>query len=161
MAFTAQLTGNLGRDPEVRYFEDGKVVANFSVAVRQRKDLPARWVKVAIWGKSAQYAADYLRKGDKVALFGRVEPPEQFQGQQGLVIVEKFTAENVEKFSDAQPQGQPQGQPVQQQSYAQASQRVAPPAQPVAAPPPVQQAAQSLAQATGGVVTDYQDDIPF
>lgn len=115
MAYYGQLTGNLGRDPELKYLDNGRVVANFTVAVRQPKrqgqDQPARWVKVAVWGKPAEYVGNYVRKGDKVVLFGRVEPPEQFtrrDGSQGLAEV--FTADNIEKWTDGQ--GQQQGQPA-------------------------------------------------
>jgi len=111
MAFYGQLTGNLGRDPELKYLQNGSVVANFTVAVRQAKrqgqDLPARWVKVAVWGKAAEYVGNYVRKGDKVALFGRVEAPEAFtrrDGSQGFAEV--FTAENIEKWNDGGQQGQ-------------------------------------------------------
>lgn len=102
MAYKATLTGNLGRDPEVKYFENGTNVANFSVAVRSwRKDDPSRWVKVSVWGKSADYVSDNLRKGDKVCLIGRVDAPETFVGRDGATkIAEKFTAETVEKFSE-------------------------------------------------------------
>ena len=102
MAYKATLTGNLGRDPEVKYFENGTNVANFSVAVRSwRKDDPTRWVKVSVWGKSADYVSDNLRKGDKVALLGRVDQPETFTGRDGSTkVAEKFTAEVVEKFSE-------------------------------------------------------------
>lgn len=106
MAFYGQITGNLGRDPELKYLDNGRVVANFTVAVRQGKrqgqELPPRWVKVAVWGKPAEYVGNYVKKGDKVVLFGRVEPPEQFtrrDGSQGLAEV--FTADNIEKFNDA------------------------------------------------------------
>lgn len=70
----ATLTGNLGRDPEIRYLDNGQQVANFSVAVRQPKrkgeDAEAFWVKVEVWGKSAEYAANYLKKGGAVCCAG-------------------------------------------------------------------------------------------
>lgn len=109
MAFIGQLTGNLGRDPELRYQDNGKVVANFTLAVRQNKrqgqDPPARWVKVAVWGKAAEYVGNYVKKGDSVLCMGRVEAPELFtrrDGSQGLAEV--FTAENIEKWGERQAQ---------------------------------------------------------
>lgn len=140
MAFYGQLTGNLGRDPELKYLENGRVVANFTVAVRQPKrqgqDQPARWVKVAVWGKPAEYVGNYVRKGDKVACFGRVEPPELFtrrDGSQGLAEV--FTAENIEKWTDGGGQQQVQqapaaAPPAQAPAAAQAHAAPAPAAQP-------------------------------
>lgn len=66
--------GNAGRDPEVRYFEDGKVVANFSIAVKRRKrDAEPLWLKLEIWGKQAQVAADYVRKGSLVGVAGELD----------------------------------------------------------------------------------------
>tara|TARA_E500000331_G_scaffold315092_1_gene324876 strand:- start:6932 stop:7363 length:432 start_codon:yes stop_codon:yes gene_type:complete len=100
MAYSGTLTGNLGRDPKVRYFEDGKQVADFSVAVRQwKRDAPAHWVKVTVWGKSVAYIADNLKKGDKVVCFGRVENGEVYNDQ----VINKFTASDVEKFYDKKP----------------------------------------------------------
>ena len=112
MAYIGQITGNLGRDPELKYLENGQIVANFTVAVRQPKrqgqDQPARWVKVAVWGKSAEYVGNYVKKGDKVFLMGRVEEPEQYTDRNGqLRQAERFTAENIEKFGDAQGQAGP------------------------------------------------------
>jgi single-strand DNA-binding protein len=67
-------TGHAGRDPEVRYFESGTTVANFTVAVagRSRDDEPL-WMNVEIWGKQAQIAADYVRKGSLVGITGSVK----------------------------------------------------------------------------------------
>jgi single-strand DNA-binding protein len=146
MALTTQLTGNLGRDPEVRFFDNGNAVATFSVAVKQpgKKDpatgewvdQPAFWVKVEVWGKSAQTAADQLKKGDTVFVAGdgKLETFTKRDGSEGTAFVVKFA--RYEKLK----------------AGGEARQAAA----------PVQQAAQNLAQATGGnVVADYQDDIPF
>lgn len=115
MAYNGQITGNLGRDPELKYLNDGKMVANFTVAVRQPRrqgqEQPARWVKVAVWGKSAEYVGNYVKKGDKVFLYGRVEEPELYTDRNGQQrVAERFTADNIEKFSDGQGQ---QGAPAQ------------------------------------------------
>jgi single-strand DNA-binding protein len=58
------LVGRAGRDPEVRYFESGSMVANLTLAVNRRSsgDEPD-WFNLEIWGKQAQVAADYVRKG--------------------------------------------------------------------------------------------------
>lgn len=69
------LIGRLGRDPEVRYFETGKVVANFTVAV-DRYGEGADWFKVEAWGKTAQVLADYARKGHRIGLNGRMTQEE-------------------------------------------------------------------------------------
>ena len=65
------LVGRAGRDPEVRYFESGSVVANLTLAVnRTRKDDEPDWFNLEIWGKQAQVAADYVRKGSLLGIIG-------------------------------------------------------------------------------------------
>ena len=65
------LVGRAGRDPEVRYFESGSVVANLTMAVnrRSRNDEPD-WFNLEIWGKQAQVAADYVKKGSLIGITG-------------------------------------------------------------------------------------------
>ncbi len=65
------LVGRAGRDPEVRYFESGTVVANLTMAVnrRSREDEPD-WFNLEIWGKQAQVAADYIKKGSLIGVTG-------------------------------------------------------------------------------------------
>ena len=65
------LVGRAGRDPEVRYFESGTVVANLTMAVnrRNREDQPD-WFNLEIWGKQAQVAADYVKKGSLIGVTG-------------------------------------------------------------------------------------------
>ena len=65
------LVGRAGRDPEVRYFESGTVVANLTMAVnrRNRNDEPD-WFNLEIWGKQAQVAADYVKKGSLIGISG-------------------------------------------------------------------------------------------
>lgn len=65
-------SGNLGRDPEIRYFEDGKMVANFSIAVESRKG-QTLWIAVKVWGKMAQVIADYVRKGSRLIVSGELQ----------------------------------------------------------------------------------------
>ena len=68
---TVTLVGRAGRDPEVRYFESGTVVANLTMAVnrRSRNDEPD-WFNLEIWGKQAQVAADYVKKGSLIGITG-------------------------------------------------------------------------------------------
>tara|TARA_B100000214_G_scaffold352824_1_gene308347 strand:+ start:892 stop:1281 length:390 start_codon:yes stop_codon:yes gene_type:complete len=68
---TVTLVGRAGRDPEVRYFESGTVVANLTMAVnrRNREDEPD-WFNLEIWGKQAQVAADYVKKGSLIGVNG-------------------------------------------------------------------------------------------
>ena len=73
---TAVLVGRVGRDAEVRYFESGKVKANFSVAVNRwdpkTKSEVADWFNVDVWDKQAEFAGEYVKKGILVAIDGRI-----------------------------------------------------------------------------------------
>ena len=68
---SVNLVGRAGRDPEVRYFESGSVVANLTLAVnrRSRNDEPD-WFNLEIWGKQAQVAADFVKKGSLIGITG-------------------------------------------------------------------------------------------
>lgn len=71
------LVGNAGRDPELRFFESGSCVCEFSLAInrspRDGQEQAPLWVNCKAWGKTAQVAGDYVRKGSKVAVVGRLE----------------------------------------------------------------------------------------
>ena len=68
---SVNLVGRAGRDPEVRYFESGSVVANLTMAVNRRnKNDPPDWFNLEIWGKQAQVAADYVKKGSLIGITG-------------------------------------------------------------------------------------------
>ena len=69
--------GNLGKDPEMRFMPDGKAVTNFSIAISEKyKDKTGEskevteWVNVAYFGKLAEIAGEYLKKGSKVYVEG-------------------------------------------------------------------------------------------
>ena len=65
------LVGRAGRDPEVKYFESGTVVANLTIAVNRRnRDDEPDWFNLEIWGKQAQVAADYVKKGSLIGITG-------------------------------------------------------------------------------------------
>ena len=74
------LIGNLGQDPELRYTPAGKAVANFSIATSDRwKDKDGQsqerteWHRIVLWGRQAEIAKDYLRKGRQIYLEGRLQ----------------------------------------------------------------------------------------
>lgn len=140
--FNGTLTGNLGRDPEFQTTQSGQMVAKFSLAVRQpKKDAPAFWVKVEVWGKQAEYVANYLKKGNSVCVTGQVAEEtwnDKTTGELKKAVVIKNAS--VESWQARAEQG---GAPVQQQGYAQ------PPA-PVAVPQPAAPSSY-----------EPQDDIPF
>ncbi len=74
------VVGHLGRDPEMRYLPSGTPVTNFSVATtRKWTDAEGQpqekttWFRVAVWGKQAEIANQYLTKGQLVLVEGDVE----------------------------------------------------------------------------------------
>lgn len=67
------LVGRAGRDAEIRYFESGKVVSTFSIAVnRPMKDGQTDWFDIEIWGKQAEIAGEYVKKGSLIGIEGRL-----------------------------------------------------------------------------------------
>ena len=71
---TVNLVGRAGREPDVRYFESGSTVANFSLAVNRRsRDEEPDWFNIEVWGKQAQIAADYVRKGSLIGITGSLK----------------------------------------------------------------------------------------
>ena len=84
-----QIIGNLGRDPEMRFTQDGTPVTNFSVAVSeswQGRDGEQRerteWFRVVAWRRLAEISNEYLRTGGKVYVEGRLETRE-WQDKEG------------------------------------------------------------------------------
>lgn len=158
-----QLIGNLGADPEVRYMPSGGAVANLNIATSEKwKDKTTgetkeqtEWHRVVIFGKLAEVAGEYLRKGSKVFIEGGLRT-RKWTDQQG---VERYTTEiNVgmngrmimlsSANENRQAGGQQQGGGQQQQFSGGAKsrpQQQKPPAQGAGNEPPM----------------DFDDDIPF
>ena len=82
------VVGNLGNDPEMRYMPNGSPVTNFSVATSRRWTDQASgepreetaWFRVSVWGKQAESANEYLSKGRRVLVEGRLRPDPQTGG---------------------------------------------------------------------------------
>jgi len=73
------LIGNLGKDPEIKYTPQGKPVAKFSLATNERyKDKDGNWQdrtewhNIVLWERLAEIAGEYLKKGGKVYIEGRI-----------------------------------------------------------------------------------------
>jgi len=84
-----QIIGNLGRDPEMRFTQDGTPVTNFSVAVNdswQGRDGEQRerteWFRIVAWRRLAEITNEYLRQGSRVYVEGRLETRE-WQDREG------------------------------------------------------------------------------
>jgi len=83
------LVGRLGRDPETRYTGGGQAVANFSVATDEtykdrngERQKRTEWHKIVVWGKQAEIAQQYLKKGSLIFVEGRIQSRE-WQDKEG------------------------------------------------------------------------------
>jgi single-strand DNA-binding protein len=141
------IIGNLGRDPEMRYTPSGQAVTQFTVAVnRNYKDAQGErqeeteWFRVVAWGQQAEFAAEYLRKGNKVYVEGRLQT-RQWEGQDGQ---KRYTTELVANT-------------IQTLERRPRDESADLGAEPAARPRP---AAANTRQAEPAADTDY-DDLPF
>ena len=182
------LIGNLGNDPDVRFTPNGSAVANLSVATSeswtdkntgQRQDR-TEWHRVVVFGKLAEICQQYLRKGSKVYLEGKLQT-RKWQDQNGQdrysteVVIDSFSGQMqmLDSRQDGAGMGVPMGGGYQQQQQApaqqQAPQQQAPQQQPYSAPQqqspaPAQQQQQQQPQAApqpAAAFDDFDDDIPF
>lgn len=76
---SVQLIGRLGKDPEVKSFDSGKKMASFSIATsdsyknqKGEKVQDTQWHNVVIWGKLADVAGQYLKKGQEICIEGKL-----------------------------------------------------------------------------------------
>jgi single-strand DNA-binding protein len=154
------LVGNLGKDPEVRYTPNGKAVASLTLATSESwKDQSGQmqekteWHRVSIFGKLAEIAGEYLRKGSQVYIEGKLQT-RKWTNKEGQ---DQYTTEiHLDPFngvmqmlggkSDNSGQQSQQKQPQQRQAAPQQQQRP-------------QQNQQSAPMADPDF--DFDDDIPF
>jgi single-strand DNA-binding protein len=75
------IAGNLGKDPEMRYTANGTPVTSFSIASNRRYTNSAGelveetiWFRISTWNRLAEICAEYLKKGAKVLVEGRLQP---------------------------------------------------------------------------------------
>lgn len=87
MFHTIIIVGNLGRDPEMRYTPSGQAVTSMNVASnRTYKNADGTnvketiWFRVSVWGKQAETVSQYLHKGSKVLIEGRLVPDQSTGG---------------------------------------------------------------------------------
>lgn len=93
------LVGNLGKDPEIRYTADGRAIANITVATSEswkdkssgQQQEKTEWHRVVIFGKLAEIAGEYLRKGSQVYFEGKLQT-RKWQDQSGQ---DRYTTEVV------------------------------------------------------------------
>jgi len=87
MYHTIIIVGNVGKDPEMRYTPSGQAVTSFSVATNRQYTASngeqvkeTIWFRVSAWGKQAEICNQYLRKGSKVLIEGRLTPDKNTGG---------------------------------------------------------------------------------
>jgi len=125
------LIGNLGQDPDTRYTPNGNAVVNLSVATDEgykdkqgQKVEKTEWHKVVMFGKVAEVAGQYLTKGSKVYIEGKMQT-RKWTNKEGQDV---YTTEVVVDISgqmqmlDSKPEGQ-QSRPAPQQQAAPQQQR--------------------------------------
>ncbi|WP_375751532.1 single-stranded DNA-binding protein [Vibrio sp. HN007] len=169
------LMGNLGGDPEVRYASNGNAIANITIATSEtwrdkasgEQREKTEWHRVVLFGKTAEIAGEYLRKGSQVYVEGQLQT-RKWQDQNGQ---DRYSTEVVVQWPTGQmqllgsrQQGQGQGAPAmggqqQQGGWGQPQQPVQ--QQPMQQQPAQQQAPQQAQPQYNEPPMDFDDDIPF
>lgn len=118
---TTILAGNLGRDPEMRYTPTGQAVTSFSVATNRQWTnnngetvKETIWFRISVWGKMAEVCNQYLKKGSKVLVEGRLTAdantggPRVWTGQDGQPRASfEISAQTVRFLSSRSEAGEP------------------------------------------------------
>jgi len=155
------LIGRLGADPEVRYMPNGGAVANLTIATSEswtdketnQKKEQTEWHKLVIYKRLAEVAGEYLRKGSKIYVEGKLKT-RKWQDQQG---VDRYTTEIVVNEMQMLDGKQDAPQQPQQASSAQRQQ----PAQPARQAPPAGYQGAMPQQATPDFDDPFGDSVPF
>jgi len=146
------LIGNLGRDPEVRYMPSGDAVANITIATTEtwkdksgEKQEQTEWHRVAMFGKTAEIAGEYLKKGSQVYIEGKLQT-RKWTDKEGQ---ERYTTEI--RADRMQMLGSRSG----------GSERMVPPDDDAAPRSSLAPAKKAAGAGKGGGFDDIEDDIPF
>lgn len=156
----AILIGHLGADPEVKYMPSGGAVANVNLATTERwKDRQTgeqqertEWHRLTFYGRTAEVAGEYLRKGSQVYVEGRIQT-RKWQGQDGQ---DRYTTEII--VNDMQMLGGRGAGGGSADNWDQPSEPRSAPASSGGAP---QSKPPSSAAAPAGSGSQFDDDIPF
>jgi len=120
------LIGNLGKDPQLDYTSSGKARCRFSLATtEQYKDRDGQqqekteWHNIVMWGRTAEIAGEYLKKGSKVYIEGSIQT-RQYQDKEGqtkyiteiIGRVLQLLNRNGQQRNEAPPPEEPAGKPV-------------------------------------------------
>jgi single-strand DNA-binding protein len=111
MYHTIIIAGNLGNDPEMRYTPSGQAVTNFSVATNRQYTASngeqvkeTTWFRISTWGRTAEVCNQYLRKGSRVLVEGRMNSdqstggPRTYQRRDGTYGASYEVTANVVRF---------------------------------------------------------------
>lgn len=122
MWHTIIIVGNLGKNPELRYSPSGQAIANFNLATSRsytdgkgQKVKETCWFRVSVWGKQAEACNEYLHKGSKVLVEGRLVPdpetggPKTYARQDGTHGASYDVSAEVVRFIDSKPETEPSG----------------------------------------------------
>ncbi len=146
------LVGNLGRDPETRYTPSGSAITNITVATseswkdKQTGDQQERteWHRVTFFGRLAEVASEYLKKGEQVYIEGKIRTDKYQDKETGQ---DKYStsiiANEMQMLGSRGGSGGASAGPADDYSSQQAAPAANAPANP------------------GGVADDFDDDIPF
>ncbi len=118
----AILIGNVGADPEVRYYDTGQAVATLRLATTERgytmangTQVPERteWHNIVMWNRLAQTVEKYVRKGDKLYVEGKIRY-RSYDDQNGIKrTVLEIYADTMEMLGSPRSTSQPQAAPQQ------------------------------------------------
>jgi len=118
------LIGRLGKDPETKTLNGGNTVCNFSMATSEKftdkqgqKQENTEWHNIVLWGKQAELAGQYLRKGSNIYLEGSIKT-EIYEKDGQTKYVTRVTGRQMQ-FLDKKDDSQQQQQGGQQQQQAQ------------------------------------------
>lgn len=166
-----QLIGNVGQEPEIRFTQDGRPIATLSIATSEtwndkqgQKQEKTEWHRVVAFGKLAEIIQQYVRKGSKLYIEGKLQTQKwtDKQGQDRYtteVVINPFGGQML--MLDGRPQGEGGYQQPAQSGYGQPQQAYQQPAaQPQQAYQPPAAAAAPQQQAPAPA-PDFDDDIPF
>jgi len=156
------LLGNLGRDPETRYTTGGDAVTNLNIATSEQwkdkngeKQERTEWHRVVLFGRQAEVAGEYLKKGRSVYIEGRLQT-RKYTDKDG---VEKYATDirvdQMQMLGSRQGQGAPAGD----DDYGQGGGGYSRPAAP--APRPSTPAPRQAPSKSASGFDDMDDDIPF
>jgi len=162
MFHTIIIVGNVGKDPEMRYTPSGAAVTSFSVATSRNYKSQGQmiketiWFRITCWGRQAEYASNYVRKGHKILVEGRLVAdasgnPRTYTRSDGTTGASfEVTASNLQLLSS---RSESEGGGYNNNGYGQSNGSAG----------PVYASGSDMGMGPGGIYDQDQDsdDIPF